>query len=241
MNSTNTMPVPTVFHDVLNNLDKLTLSELSQLHVMLAVRLGNWFSSPPSSTVSRPLYRRAGLTATSHRFGACSKIRKPGKEVAQQVSIFANDATYIAMKDARKETIAAMKASCCKFWELEETTLIGRNLYTRAKFDLLKQTHRKRILHGQGETLESLQGVFINAEHQRMGPEQVVAMRNTALSQCAKLIARCGGVENCRKRKDDCPRYVELSIVTFKLTESEFFTSINECNDDQFSIISRAI
>lgn len=226
------MSVSTVFHEVVKHLDKLTLSELSQLHVLLAVRLGSWFSGPSSTALQKAMLRQERIGTSPCSSASLPPMKKPSKELAQQVSVFANDPNYIAMKEARKETIKAMKASMCKFWELSDTTLIGRNLLTRAKFDLLKQAHRKKLLLDRGESLESLEGAFINADLERMNDEQVAAMRSTALSQCAKLISRCGGVRNCRARADDCPQYIELSILTFKLTQSEFLEAMSSTCPD---------
>lgn len=123
-------------------------------------------------------------------------------------SMFAATFQYKDMKRARAAEKAAIRQSGKTFWNIPEVSIIGRSLYTRLKFNELKQKYRDQKKAGKAE--EDSEDVMKYRE-----------IRERILNQCNMLIERCGGMAELENRSDDCFHFVEEAKSIFHISSDE--------------------
>lgn len=136
-------------------------------------------------------------------------------------SIFSDTFAFRAMKKANADATFAMKGSSVQFWSLPDVNLIAQCLYTRLKFNQQKQMYRKQKLISRGHSAASLQGHFIDSNMQILQKEQTAKLRCAAITQCKKLIHRCGNIITLTLRQDQCLLVLQETIKSFSITEDE--------------------
>ncbi len=175
---------------------------------------------------------------------ACGQI--VGKEV------HAVDKNFMAFKKAQLEvekakselSIAAKGFDTTRPWTNRDISQVGRILLARARVYEAEQKYRRKLLEMEGRFVP--QDVFLGRGNAPMDQSEVAFYRRRAVADCFRLADRCGGFSELRARADDCPKFLEHCISTFKLQAKDFdmrkkHEVLNNCTSFPLNAESKAL
>lgn len=116
-----------------------------------------------------------------------------------------------------------------KMRSISDISIIGRALLAHVRVETERQKYRRAFCVSRKMPTTNMEGKWIGRDFKVVSPENFEGKKQVSLSQCLKLVEKCGGLLALRDRGDECTQFLEGSIALCGRTASEIEGTLPVC------------